>query len=150
YGSALWAAQTVASGTGSAVRWYEFNTGTMSVSRTGTVQSAAHSYDFNPAIVARTDGTAFMTWSATNPAKNLLAAIMIAKLAPADTNFGPLRRVWTSPGVLGSNPSITSPGLQGWGYSGIADDPTHSMVYAANEYAIGGATGWGTKVVHFK
>lgn len=150
YGNGLWTAQTVADGKQSAIRWYDFNTATMTVDLMGTVHTKAHSYDFNPAIIARTDGTAYMSWSMTNPSANILPSIMVARFEPTDLAFGAPRIMWISPGILTVNPSITTPGEQAWGYSGIAADPRLAKIYAANEYALAGTTGWGTRIVHFK
>jgi hypothetical protein len=99
------------------------------------------SFDFNPSIVANADRTLFVTWSATDPSRNINAQVRLGGKLLLDA-CGII-----SPGVLVNQ--STSPltgnfdarfGYQRWGdTSAITLDPSDTRtVYGVNEKVLTG------------
>jgi hypothetical protein len=145
-GTSLWQTHTVDEGDGFAtVRFYEFNTQSNTVKQFGQAIASGSSYDFNPAISARVNGTAFLTWTATDPSRSVHAQMRVSGRRAADPAGS-----MNSPGTAVSTSSSAYHGYRWGDYATVAADRDLSLssgdrAIAANEVVLPDGT-WGTQM----
>ena len=137
----LW--QTSTLGTGSATpRFYQINAdvGTSAIESECSYFASATSHDFNASIAANLSGSAFITYSSTDPANSINPQVRFTgkTLADACSTLGAPGGVAnkTSPNPLTGNFDPTF-GTQRWGdYSAVTIDPSMpTRAWAVNEWA---------------
>lgn len=155
-GDSLWNVHTIRLGGFAAPKFYQVDTegaGANSIKQQGFFFASPTSHDFNASIAANASGEAFVTYSATDPARGLNAQVRFSGRQPAD----PL-------GVIGAGAVLfqsttfyqmfgQTSGTARWGdYSAVSLDPNASGTCAANRRAwitnqkTNARTTWGTRI----
>ena len=148
FSNSVWNVHTETLGSFPTPRFYQVAGAAGTLIQSGQFFKSNSSFDFNPSIFG-VNSTAFVTWTATDPANALNASVMYGSRNQTDAS-----------GVMNINatPAFTSPvcitgdfdpnfGLQRWGdYSSVSLDPTTGLFWILNE-DIGTASAWGTRGV---
>lgn len=143
-GTSLFNAHTISVAGFPTPRYYEINTGTRTLVRSGTVFASRTSYDFNVSIAANAAKDMVVTWSSTDPANNLNAQVRFAGRRAADPN---------SLGVgslLFQSPTCAKEGTAAvlrWGdYSAVTVDPANSLHFWMVNEKMNTQTQWGSRI----
>jgi len=147
YGDRLWNVHTLALGGFAAPKWYEVNTTTNSIVQSDTFFRSGSSHDFNPSLHARSDGSMFVSWTATDPPAGVNAQVRYSGRLPTDpasTTNEPGNALFTSPTFYNGSSDTT----ERWGdYSAVVDDDSTTLrrAYIVSE-KINSTGVWGSRI----
>lgn len=131
-GNTLWQVHTVNFRGSPTPKFYKIKiaSGVGTVEQSKFFFASPTSDDWNASIFAPNANSAFVTWSSTDPAKNINAQVRVSSCNTATCNFGTGLALFTSPVPYegsGSNP-------ERWGdYSAVTPDPGSSRAWVVNQ-----------------
>lgn len=143
-GTSLFNAHTISVAGFPTPRYYEINTGTRTLVRSGTFFASRTSYDFNVSIAANAAKDMVVNWSSTDPANNVNAQVRFGGRRAADpTQMG----LGT---VLFQSPTCAKEGTAAvlrWGdYSAVSVDPANSLHFWIVNEKMNSQTQWGSRI----
>ena len=148
-GGRLVAAQNVglAGRNESHVRWYEFNTATMTLTQQGTIDPGSGVHTYYPSIAIAPSGDLGLTYMQSS-AREFMSVYVTAQ------QFGGTAGVMQTPALAKAGEATYTgfrhPPYRAGDYSGIVIDPVNGTFWAANEYATSaGRDNWGTWIANF-
>jgi hypothetical protein len=146
-GRSLWQVHTIADDGFARGRYYRIDTDAGELFQSGPIGRSDTSFDFNMSIAANDRGTAFVTWSSTDPADDRLVQVRFSGRQNDDPKGSmnlPGRLLYASPEVY--RPSIGSR-VRRWGdYSAVAMDPVDpGAAWIVNE-AVPHEERWGSRI----
>jgi hypothetical protein len=138
-GNTLYNIHSIRMGTRAGLRWYEVDTSSSTVTKSGDTTATATSFDWNASNAVNSLGEVFVTYSSTDPPNGTFPQVRITGRQPADGSMGKGKAVFTSPSFY--NPSGDT--VERWGdYSSVSLEPKGTnrcpagrRAWAANEYA---------------
>ncbi len=149
--SSIFNTHTIALGSFPAPKFYEFNTLSNTVVRSGFYFASGTSDDWNASIAANRSREVFVTWSSTDSPVGVKPQVRVSGNQPADAGSIP-----AGTAVATSTDVYTSGSPQRWGdYSSTTLDPSavtgcaaNRRAWGTNETVIAGPT-WGTQITRF-